>query len=449
MAEIAQALASSVPSKNAPERWSLLRRVLFRFAFVYLILYCWPEAGRSNLLDAIPSYGDGAGNEDDSLGLTKLAEAPFHALTPWVAVHIFHRHGAITKYHLTGSGDTTLDYVLAFCFATIAAFATLIWSLLDRRRPNYRTLYAWLRLLVRFTLAFTMLSYGFAKVYPLQFGTPYLSQLTRTYGESSPMGILWTFMGASVAYTKFCGLVEVLAGALLLFRRTTTIGAMVAAGAMLNVVTLNFCYDVPVKLYSSHLLLMSIFLLIPDAVAMMRFFLLHQPSRLEGVWVPRFERRWLRVVAIALQVLVISSILYNKIWGGYKSVRESSITYLKHAPLYGVWNADSFTGDVADAARWRQLTIQFSRGLSIRDAGGERISFTTTYDEPKRTLKLSSTQLKKEGNFTYYQPDAEHLILRGSLDGNPIVAEFHRFDDSRFLLISRGFRWINEDPFNR
>jgi len=449
MAETAQALASSVPSTNSPKRWSLLSRVLFRFAFVYLVFYCWPEAGRTSLLDAIPSYGDGAANEDDSLGLTKLVEAPWHALTPWVAVHIFHLHGAITQYHVSGSGDRTLDYVLVFCFAMIAAFATLIWSVIDRHRPDYRILYAWLRLLVRFTLAFTMLSYGFAKVYPLQFGPPYLSQLTRTYGESSPMGILWTFMSASVAYTKFCGLAEVLAGILLLFRRTTTIGAMLAAGAMVNVVALNFSYDVPVKLYSLHLFLMSLFLLIPDAGSLMRFFLLHTPSRLEGVRLPRFERRWLRVTAIALQVLVISSVLYNRIWGGYKSVRESSTTYRKHAPIYGVWNADSAAGDIADAGRWRQLTIQFSRGLSIRDASGERINFTTTYDEPTHSVKLSSRQLKKEGNLTYAQPDADHLILRGSLDGQPIAAEFHRFDDSRFPLISRGFHWINEDPFNR
>jgi hypothetical protein len=128
------------------------------------------------VFDAIPNFGVG------SMNLTKLMEIPWRALCPWVAVHIFHLHGAVTQYHPTGSGDTTLDYVLVFCFATIAAFVTVVWSLLDRRRPNYRTLYAWLRLLVRFTLAFTVLWYGFAKVYPLQFRPPFLFQLTETYG---------------------------------------------------------------------------------------------------------------------------------------------------------------------------------------------------------------------------------------------------------------------------
>lgn len=423
------------------ERWSLPTRIVFRFVCVYWILYCWPGTGRSNLFDAIPNFGAGAMNDDDTLGLTKIVEAPWHALCPWVAVHVFHLKGAVTQYHPTGSGDTTLDYVMVFSFAVMAAAGALVWSLLDRRRPNYRTLYAWLRLLVRFTLAFTLLSYGFAKIYPLQFMPPFLTQLTQTYGESSPMGILWTFMGASTAYTRFCGLAEVTGGVLLLFRRTTTAGALVATAAMLNVVVLNFCYDVPVKLYSTHLVLMSVFLLLPDARALAHFFFLRRPAQLEGVWVAPFERRWLRIAAVALQVLVIASVLYNNIWGGYKNLQQLSSTFLKHPPLYGIWNADS------PAADWRQMVVQFASGMSLRNAAGERIYFHTAYDEPKHTMRLTSARQKSD--FTYEQSDANHLVLRGALDGKPIVAEFHRLDPSRFLLVSRGFHWVSEYPFNR
>ncbi len=294
-------------------RWSLLERMAFRFAFAYLILYCLPGNGRVSLLAAIP-----AGAER----LTNWAEAPWHALCPWVAIHIFHLTGPITRYHPTGSGDTTLDYVQVFCFAVIAIFATVVWSILDRHRPNYRALYAWLRLVVRFTLAFTLLAYGFAKVFPLQFIPPRLFTLTETYGEASPMNLLWTFMGASTAYTIFGGLAEVTAGVLLLFRRTTSLGALAAAAVMLNIVMLNFCYDVPVKLYSLHILLMSLFLLLPDAAALWNFFVLHRVSRLQGLWLPKFERRWLRTAAIVLQVLVIVSVLYSNISSGYQMLKQ-------------------------------------------------------------------------------------------------------------------------------
>ena len=55
------------------------------------------------------------------------------------------------------------------------------------------------------------------------------------------------------------GVVELLGGVLLTCRRTRLLGALVVLGVMANVVMLNFCYDVSVKLHSSHLLAMTLF----------------------------------------------------------------------------------------------------------------------------------------------------------------------------------------------
>jgi hypothetical protein len=98
------------------------------------------------------------------------------------------------------------------------------------------------------------------------------------------MGLMWTFMGASRGYEIFSGLAEVTTGLLLLFRRTSTIGALIAAGVMLNTVVMNFCFDVPVKLYSMHPVLMALFLLIPDMPTIWNFFVLRRVSKLEDIW---------------------------------------------------------------------------------------------------------------------------------------------------------------------
>jgi len=443
MSDTAPAMTGSA---SVPERWNLAKRTLFRFAFVYLLLYCWPDAGRASIFDAIPNFGLGAMNDDGSK-LTKLAEAPWHALCVWVGAHVFHLQGAAAHYHPTGSGDTALDYVFVFCVVLIAALVTIVWTIFDRRRANYRTLYAWLRLLVRFTLALTLLTYGFAKVYPLQFMPPFMTTLTQTYGESSPMHLLWTFMGASTAYTKFCGLAEATAGVLLLFRRTTVMGALIAAAAMLNVAALNFCYDVPVKLYSMHLVLMSLFLLLPDALALIGLFFFNRPARLEGIRLPRFERRWMRTGAVVLQAVVVTSVLYNNVWGGYRSLKQADATYLKHAPLYGVWDADSFTAD-SPGVSWRELAIDMPGWMYLRDVNGGRYFYQATYNEGKRILTLDSKQSKQQGSFAYERPDADHLVLHGTLNGKPAAAQFHRVD-GHYLLTTRGFHWVSEYPFNR
>jgi hypothetical protein len=48
-----------------------------------------------------------------------------------------------------------------------------------------------------------------------QFPAPTQDRLMQSYGDSSPMGLLWTFMGASEPYTMFVGFAEMISGILL------------------------------------------------------------------------------------------------------------------------------------------------------------------------------------------------------------------------------------------
>src|SRR5689334_2493795 len=139
-------------------RWSFGHRIAFRFVFCYLLLYCMPDGGRVSLVATLPG----------GFWVAKPYVNLWHAITPWAAIHIFGLSGQRVTYFPTGSGDTTLAYVQNFLFVVFALAATMIWSALDRRRPHYRTLHAWLRLLVRYTLACTLFGYGFAKVVPQQ-----------------------------------------------------------------------------------------------------------------------------------------------------------------------------------------------------------------------------------------------------------------------------------------
>jgi hypothetical protein len=119
------------------------------------------------------------------------------------------------------------------------------------------------------------------------------------------MGALWSFMSASIPYIVFAGLCEITPAVLLLFRRTTILGTLTAFGVLLNVVMLNVCYDVPVKLYSTNLLLMAIFLATPDVRRLTRVLLLDRradPSSLPQI---HFEMRWARMAATAFQIAFV------------------------------------------------------------------------------------------------------------------------------------------------
>lgn len=433
MASTAQARITPALSTDfyvARPEWSLLQRIGFRFVCAYLIFYTTPAPGRSSLIAAIP------GTTFLTLPYVKM----WRAIVEWVAAHVFHLTGSVAVYpQVNGSGDSTLDYIQVLCYAALAAVAALVWSILDRKRTEYRRLHAWLRIWVRYTLAFTLFSYGFAKVFPLQFQPAPLARMMEPFHDFSPMGVLWTFMGASMAYTIFAGASEVLGGLLLLFPRTTSLGALVSGAVMLNVVMLNFCYDVPVKLYSANLLLMAVFLAAPDLGRLANVFLWNRPTRPSKADSLLFRTRPWKIVSIGAKTLLIGFTLFNHVKGGINGYR-AVYTNAPRSPLYGIWEV---TNPEASANGWKYVILDRPQGASIRTTDDSQRFYTTTYDEKNQRLTM------RQGNFNtvfnYARPDLFHLTLQG--DGRSI--NLHKVDTSKFLLLNRGFNWINERPFNR
>jgi hypothetical protein len=444
MADAVQAIPEiAVVPDVTPVRWSLPRRIGWRFLCCYLILYILPDQGHVNLVGPVPF----------SYYLTGPYIRMWRAFVPWVAIHVFHLSGSVVVYpKVNGSGDSTLDYVQHFCYLAIAAGAALVWSVLDRKRPNYRVFDAWLRVAVRYALAFTMFGYGFAKVIPLQFGPPGFSRLIEPLSSFSPMGLLWTFVGFSKAYTIFSGAAEVLGGALLLYRRTATLGAMVSAAVLANVVALNFCYDVPVKLYSTNLLLMAVFLMASDLRRIVNCLVLNRPAPPADLSGARFSNRRLRIGVVAFQILFVGYSVYGQVSGGWKYY-STSVMHPQRPPLYGLYDVESFQRNgqeipplLTDTSRWKRVILQIPTSASVVRMDDSARGFAAEYDTGNHRLTLTSQgTTKQQVVYQYSQPDPDHVVL----DGDSLVVRLKRVDTSKFLLMSRGFNWINERPFNR
>jgi hypothetical protein len=429
---------AAVQVQTEPVAWGRVKRASFRFACVYLALYCSPT------ILSVSSY------------VTKALDAMWHAVLPWVATQVFGVTGAAATFiENNGSGDTTLDYVQVFCMLLFAAAAAAIWTVLDRRRRNYQQLYHWLYLLVRYTLAFTMLTYGLYKVIPTQMPAPGPGRLIEPLGDFSPMGVLWTFMGVSPVYEIFCGLAETAGGVLLLFRRTAIAGALVSAAALTNVVMLNFCYDVPVKIYSTHLLMMAVFLLFPGLRALTGVLMLNRdvaPPRLPG---PQFRHRWQRVGAVCLAVGLTGYFVYSTLKeeiSFYRTLAKS-----RSAPLYGVYDVESFQRNgqevpplITDSNRWRKVAIGMFPTMRVRMMDDTGLSLGGEVDDRGRSITLfDRSKPSDKSKLTYFQQDESHVLLAGKFRQETVQIRLRKVEMSRFLLASRGFHWINETPFNR
>ena len=416
---------------ESTNQWSPLRCTVFRFVCAYLVVYNLPFP--LNILpQGFPPY--------DNL---------WSALTLWVGRHVFHRTVMVPN----GSGDTFGGWVQVFMCLAIALLATVLWTLLDHKRPHYDRLYDWLRVYVRFALANVMISYGADKIFPNQFPVPSLDRLTEPFGDASPMGLMWTFMGASPAYQIFGGMLEMLGGLLLTTRHTTLLGALICMGVLSNVVALNFCYDVPVKIFSTHLLLMALFLVAPYMKRLIDLFVRGRavgPAPLHRL----FQNRRLDRAALVLRTLFVFGLAGMALWQNYQLYSFSKT--VSHSPLYGLWAVNEWNVDgetrpplMTDTTQWHRVSLSHW-GLTVQTVSGTRQCYFIPSGPVGQTVTLKrSDDPAWSSTLTYTQPNPDSLLLVGTLDGQQLKVRLHHENAKTSLLVRRGFHWVNEFPYNR
>jgi hypothetical protein len=216
-------------------------------------------------------------------------------------------------------------------------------------------------------------------------------------------------------------------------------GALVAFGAMFEVFMLNMTYDVPVKLFSFHLVAMSVVLVAPYAKPLGAL-----------VFRPGARSWWAAIAQTMFGVYLVGMAAYGG-WQGWKRFPGAA-----KPPLYGIWTIEKMTVDgveraplVTDWGRWRRLVVQNKTAVTFWRMDDTTFGYGATVDEAARTIALSAGNKQPAGKLSYQQPSPDRLVLAGDVMGQKVRLETRLFDRSRFLLVSRGFHWIQETPFNR
>ncbi|MEP6683398.1 MAG: hypothetical protein ABJA35_09060 [Parafilimonas sp.] len=368
--------------------------------------------------------------------------------------HIFNIGFILTATH-NGSGDTTYNYVKIFLLIVFTFIATIIWSITDKKRKNFDHILYWIFVYLRFYLALMMMRYGLEKIIKTQFPFPFYS-LNETYGASSPMRLLWTFMGYSTPFNVFTGLVEIAGGVFLLFKKTSTFGVLVTIAALTNVVVINFCYDVPVKLFAANLLLVAIFILIPDVKRVTDFFFCNKA--VPAVYVqPTFKKQWMKPVLEAVTFILFIATLYSIIMFVWNKYNVSGDGAFKKTPLFGIYNVEKFIKNndasqthIADSFKWKTVNIIFPKQAVIEMKDNNLKAFNFFADTSNKKIMLyKDDDSTNKSTMSYFMEDSTHLILYGKLEDDSVYIQLHKQDLNTFPLLNRKFHWINEAPYNK
>ncbi|MCF2489443.1 hypothetical protein [Dyadobacter sp. CY347] len=421
--------------------WKWEEKVAFRFFFIFFLLYIAPWTWPSS----IPFTGDLLSFFND------LHWGAAEWLIQLAKKHILHTDIKIAP---NGSGDTIDDWTWNGIMLSFAVLGTLIWSVADARRREYNALFTWLQVIVRYQLAMSMFTYGFIKIFPMQMPEPSISQLATPLGEFTAMRFAWLFIGSSPSYEVFSGICEALGGLLMLSRRTTALGAIILVGVIGHVVALNFFFDIQVKLYSTALLLMAIFLLVPHIQKLWALFIQNQYVKL-NIPVINLTKNWQRITRIALKMLFIIVFCLVSFYenmsaylaGGYMAVNKPTVAE-------GFFNVESFEVNqkpltlYGDTTRWDNIIFEKWNNGSIKREPADsplmrygREYFSYKADTAKKTFEMQYKDSTRNFILHYTNPDSTRMLLSGK-SGNDSLRILLRRKTQPFRL-NEPMHWVH------
>jgi hypothetical protein len=311
------------------------------------------------------------------------------------------------------------NWIITF-FVAIAL--GIIWSLIDRKRKEYDDLYYWLRVIVRYRAGIGIIGFGFTKLLPVQMPYPSEGLLKTDFGDFTAQKIYWLSIGIVPWYQVFAGIVEVAAGAMLFFRKTTFLGAALLLGALGDIVYVNFAYDGGVHVYSSYFVLLAAFLMIKDVPALYRL-LIKEKYTVPQNYYPSLSKPWQRFARYGLKAATFMIFLFglfylqytNFRYDPYKQPSMKGVTKLR-----GYYNVTEFRLNnkvipysPLDTVRWQEATFEKWSTLTFKVNKPVQLDLSNGGGSPmrdiNRTFELTGTAGGRR--VFYYDADTVNGLL--------------------------------------
>lgn len=377
--------------------WKGYQKVAFRIAFIFFIIM------------SIPTTADWYTN------LFGLDWLHLHYRDLYDIARFQPSFGPVTGQWLLGYGD----WIVVLGNAVIGG---IVWSLLDRKRKEYNNLYYWLRVVARYRAGIGIIGFGFTKLFPVQMPYPSIGLLNTDFGDFTAQKIYWMSVGIVPWYQVFAGVVELTAGTLLFFRRTTTLGAALLFGALGDIVYVNFAYDGGVHVYSSYFVLFAAFLLAYDIPKVYHLLILERPT-VPVYHYPSFSQRWLRLTRIGLKsaaIFLFLGVLFylqyvNFRYDPYKQPAMKGVSALR-----GFYNVTEFRLNdkvlpysPVDTTRWQEVTFENWSSLTYKVNKPVQLDLSNGGGAPMRDINrtFELTGVAGGKRVFYYDADTVNKVL--------------------------------------
>lgn len=399
--------------------WSEKEKAVFRFFFLFFILQSLPiSIDFFKVIVGINWFHIGYG---DIFNLTRLS----------------------AKF-IPGT-DSFINWIIV---AVLALIGSIAWGRSVYKSQDYPTLYYWLRVVVRYRLAIGIIGYGFIKFFPLQSPFPSISNLNTAYGDFTGWKIFSMSLGIVPGYEAFLGSIEIIAGLLLFFRKTASVGALIIIVFTGNVFISNLAYGGGEFVYSFYLISLAIFVFSFDAIRIYRLISLERPTE-PNKFKPVFTARQ-KTIRLVIKTLVIFFFVFLYGFKTYSGYRADQYQFPRTAGLpqaAGLYNVTEFRINnkvlpysATDSVRWKDVVFEKWNTISIR-SNRPVIIDSVNYEQITKDDVDRDYELIGSGGRHYYRYTIDTLKHLLSLENkNPhyrkerLGLQFSRPDTSTIIL---------------
>lgn len=445
MSEHKQHDTSNIATEAAIKPWSKSKKFGFRVLFIFLLAMCIPFSGSwyKNVftLDwSRPHYRDlydiarfqpsfislfvGQRNRDitDSPGAEAATEKGKKQQHKAKKINGAKADQADRQGALPQKRNFLLDYLDWGIALLIGLIGAIIWTIFDRKSKSYHTLYYWIRVVVRYRAGIGIIGFGFTKLFPTQMPYPSLGLLNSNFGDFTAQKVYWLSVGIVPWYQVFGGVVEILAGVLLFFRKTTTFGAILLVAALGDITFVNYAYDGGVHVYAFYFVVLGLFLAADDFPKLYNLLILERYTVPFRVYpdlsqpVLKYTRMGLKALTfiIFFGVMTYTEVINFK----YDPYKQPSTAGLK--TLRGNYrvtefkiNGQNIPYNPLDSVRWQEATFENWTTLTFRVNRPVLIDPSNGGGSPmrdiQRTFEISGVAGGQRA-FHYYADSIDHIL---------------------------------------
>lgn len=415
----------------------MFKTFFWRFVLLFLVFYTIPANISYGIIDTLP------------LSLQSVWDTPII----WLGETLF--GWEFNTDNLIRGFDSKHELCKNILCILLAIIGSLSWIFIDNRlKRNYKdTLKTFTQTVLRYHLAIILLQYGLSKVVTLQFGIIGINTMETTVGEVTPMDLMYYFLSYSKTITMFSGWLEVIGALLLLFRKTTFLGAIILFGVMANVVLMNISYNFTVTLYAIQILLLILILLSSQLINLYKYVLLGKNATPE-TYQSLFKDTRFYKTSLVLKVVLLFTVGYLTTTTFKGLIKEYVINTTdwftsKHTIETFVLNNDTLNLENAENPKlWKEVIFNGysyypdSFEITHNDTLQKRFKFKV--DSIKHVIEYTPFFEEEEHwkSIHYRKTTAKEYIFEGIYEGDTIYMKTKAKRPEDYRLLKQKGRWL-------